>query len=43
MTVKGGKHCLTGIVSLGEFNNAVQGIKSGKYTSLYKNVRRSVF
>ena len=30
MTVRGGKHCLTGIVSLGEFHNALQGIKSGK-------------
>ena len=30
MTVKGGKHWLTGIVSLEEFYNAVERIKSGK-------------
>ena len=30
MTVRGGKHRLTGNVSLGEFHNALQGIKSGK-------------
>ena len=30
MTVRGGKHSPTGIVSLGEFHNAVEGIKSGK-------------
>jgi hypothetical protein len=32
MTVKGGKHNLTGIVSLGSFHNAMEGIKSGAYT-----------
>ena len=30
MTVKGGRHQLTGMVSLGSFNNAMENIKSSK-------------
>lgn len=30
MSVKGGRHQLTGIVSLGSFYNAMENIKSGK-------------
>ena len=33
MTVKGGRHQLTGIVSLGSFYNAMENIKSSKEMS----------
>ena len=35
MTVKGGRHQLTGMVSLGYFHDAMENIKSGKKITMF--------